>query len=192
MCSVRCRDRQADHHLYWHGDNRGDGRLNVAGIDLSSAVVVEARRLVPFAKIFEGSALDMKGVLDRQYDIVIGNGVIGVFDFHELKRYVEELIAAAKPGGRVFMMEPYNQHGMDLVAAHRKRINGTPGEWERGNSIYSLETVQELFAPRAKQFKFYDFEIDIDLPRHKDPQRTWTVPFVPASANSLMDLICQR
>ena len=151
--------------------------VDLAGIELSPTVAAEARRLVPFAKIVEGSALDMKAVLDRQYDIVIGSGVIGVFDFNELKQYVGELIAAVKTGGRIYMVEPYNPYGMDLVAAHRKRSHGIVGDWERGNSIYSSETVQELFAGHAKHFALHDFEIDVDLPRQEDLQRTWTVPF---------------
>jgi SAM-dependent methyltransferase len=151
--------------------------LGLTGIELSPTVAAEARRLVPFANILEGSALAMKGVLDRRFDIVIGCGVMGIFDFGNLKRYVDELIAAVREGGRIYMVEPYNPYGMDLVAAHRKRIGGVPGEWERGNSIFTPETVKELFAGRAKSFQLHAFEVDFDLLRRDDPQRTWTIPF---------------
>src|SRR5207253_3081103 len=77
--------------------------FDLTGIELSSAAVVEAKRLVPFATILEGSALAATKVTDRRFDIVIGSGIMGVFDFAELTRYVDGLAGVVRPGGRVYM-----------------------------------------------------------------------------------------
>ncbi len=150
--------------------------IELHGIDLQPELLTVARLSVPKAQFHVGSVLSIPPELHGRFDIVTGIGVMGVFDDVELKAYLKNVAACLKPaGGRMLLVEPYNEYGFDLVVAHRKRAESIAGPWERGNSIYSMETVMEILENSASEFIFHPFDIGMELRPQVDKQRTWTI-----------------
>lgn len=145
------------------------------GIDVSDDLLNEARRLAPFAEFVHASALDLPASFAATFDIVCAIGCMSIFDENEIGAFWDGLLRSAKPGGLIIVLSPLNEHGVDALVRHRKRVDGRLGEWEAGWNIYSTATVQELIAARGTTLELERFEIPFDLPQKPDPIRTWTM-----------------
>jgi cyclopropane fatty-acyl-phospholipid synthase-like methyltransferase len=144
------------------------------GIDVFEPLLAEARKFVPAAEFEAMSALDLPGKFAETFDIVSAVGVLDIFDHDEARKFVQAMMACCRPGGRVYILSPFNEYGMDLNSRHRKWSATGASEWERGNSIYSHEAIRD-FAKSAANVSFAPFDIGMSMARREDPQRTWTV-----------------
>lgn len=145
------------------------------GVDVSEDLLEAGRQLLPQAEFVIASALDLPGPLAGGFDLVTAFGCMSIFDEVELERFWDQLLAAARPGGRVIVLSPLNEFGCDMVIRHRKRLDGQVGSWERGWNIFAVETIADILAARGIKMSLQRFAITIDLSPRPDPVRTWTI-----------------
>jgi len=146
----------------------------LVGIDVAEPLLLHARERIISADFIEMSGMDLPGDFARRFDVVSAVGVLDIFDWDEAESLIQRMMACCRPGGRVILLSPINEYGMDLNARHRKWSNNRVGEWERGNNIYAKESIRK-FAGKAARVSFAKFDLGMKLPRRKDPQRTWTI-----------------
>jgi SAM-dependent methyltransferase len=149
--------------------------LRYTGADVFEALLATARRLVPEGEFVPASALDLPAEMTGAFDAVTAVGVVSIFDDVELARFLDNLLRVARPGGRIIILGPFNEHGVDCLIRHRKRVAGQLGPWETGWNIHSRQTVSELLEGRCRAHRFEDFRLDRPLPPREDPVRTWTI-----------------
>ena len=149
--------------------------IQYVGIDIFDDLLAKAKEEVSDAYFENVSVLDISDKYNNVFDLITVFGVIGIFDDKNLDRFFSNILSWLKPGGRCYIFEPFNNYGMDLISKHRKTINGVQGDWELGNSVFSIETVKRLLNGRCKHYSFDRFDIGMPLKRSSDPQRTWTI-----------------
>ncbi len=147
----------------------------LVGVDVAEELVATARRLLPEAEFAHASALDLPSAYAGIFDAVTALGCMSIFDEDEVEAFWDNLFRAARPGGLIVAFSPLNEHGIDTVIRHRKRIGGRVGPWEAGWNVFSTETVAELVAERGGTLELERFELPIDLAPREDPVRTWTM-----------------
>lgn len=149
--------------------------MELTGVDIFPELIEEAQRLVPFAHFQLGSALDLPQDFTDRYDISLAMGVLAIFDIEEAPRFFENLLRCTHKGGRIYVCSHFNDHPVDVMIQHRKRLNGKLGTWEKGQNIYSKETIGEILHGQCKTHQFHEFNIPFDLAPKSDPVRSWTI-----------------
>ena len=144
------------------------------GIDVFDPLLEEAQKSLPIVTFANMSGLDLPGPFEEKFDVVSAVGVIEIFDEEEATALIRGMMSCCRPGGRVLLLSPFNEYGMDLICRHRKWSKNGCGVWERGNNIYATQTIREFASVNAK-VSFLPFDIGMSLPRREDPQRAWTI-----------------
>jgi SAM-dependent methyltransferase len=150
-------------------------RSHFTGVDVTEDLLGEGRRLAPFAEFRNASALDLPADFTGQFDLVCAIGCMSIFDEREVERFWDNLLRVGKRDGLVVALSPLNEHGVDVVIRHRKRLDDQLGNWETGWNVFSTATVQELIAARGATLELEPFELPFDIARKADPVRTWTI-----------------
>lgn len=150
-------------------------KFEFTGIDVAPELIDEARKLIPFAKLVKASALDLPDDMHGSFDIVMATGVLSIFDIDEVPLFFENLIRCTKKCGKVYVFAHFNDHPVDLMITHRKRIDGKMGEWEKGWNIYNKETIEEVLDGCCRAHRFHEFKLPFQLEPKSDPVRTWTI-----------------
>jgi SAM-dependent methyltransferase len=150
-------------------------RCRFTGVDVSEDLLVAGRKLAPFAEFRLASALALPADFTGKFDVVCAMGCMSIFDEREVEAFWDNLLRAAKPGGLVIVLSPLNEHGVDAVIRHRKRMDGRLRDWETGWNVFSTATVQELLAARNAKLELERFDLPFDLAPKPDPVRTWTI-----------------
>jgi SAM-dependent methyltransferase len=145
------------------------------GVDVFEPLLDAARRRLPQQRFLGASALDLPPEMTGSFELVTAIGVMSIFDDTELLSFLDNLIRVARPGGRVLILAPLNEYGVDCIIRHRKRLGGQLRAWETGWNIHSQQTLAELLQDRCRGWRFHPFQIEIDLERREDPVRTWTI-----------------
>ena len=147
------------------------------GIDLFEPLIEDARRFVPAAEFLVSDLLQLDAAYDGTFDVIFAVGVISLFEDEDAERFWDKVHALLRPGGTIIILGPLNEFGIDMMLRHRKWIDGKRGEWERGWSIPSRQSVEQSIAARFAGYEVTPYEQQLDLPPRKDPIRTWTVPY---------------
>jgi SAM-dependent methyltransferase len=153
--------------------------LQCTGLDVFEDLVDTGRRLLPAASFVQGSILAPPAELLGRFDIVTAIGVMSIFDEAQLEVFWRNLLACCKPGGRVVVLSPLNEYGIDALIRHRKRKDGQPLAWETGWNVYAFETIREVLAGLGAQPDDVGFERFVFrqvLEPREDRIRTWTLP----------------
>src|SRR5262249_61176664 len=98
-----------------------------------------------------------------------------IFDESDIATFWRSIVAAAKPDGLVIVLAPLNEHGVDTMIRHRKRVGGRTSGWETGWNIHAMETVSEVVARLDRTVRFERFRFEGTLAPREDPVRTWTL-----------------
>ena len=150
-------------------------RSRFTGVDVSEDLLVEGRKLAPFAEFRNASALDLPADFAGKFDLVCAMGCMSIFDEREVERFWDNLLRVTKPGGLVIVLSPLNEHGVDVVIRHRKRLDSQLRDWETGWNVFSTATIQELMTARGARLELERFELPFDIAPKTDPVRTWTM-----------------
>lgn len=147
------------------------------GIDLFDDLIDEARKNVPSETFLKSDFLELDEALHGEFDLICAVGVISLFEDEDAERFWEKAQALLKPGGRMIILGPLNEFGIDMKLRHRKWMDGKRGEWERGWSIPSRQSVELSMSQRFSDYTIEPYEPQLDLEPKNDPIRTWTVPY---------------
>lgn len=154
---------------YLHTQNK-DWKLS--GLDIIPDSVAIAKQRCSKAKYFVGNVGSPKSLPNKKFDVVCMLGVNQVFD--DYTKYLNGLFQLTKKGGVIYIFGIYNRYPVDAII--RVRRAGKKEEWETGWNFFSQKTLADFFAKKKKEFKFFDWEIGIDLPVNPDdPLRSWTI-----------------
>lgn len=147
--------------------------LSYTGIDIFEDLITAAKHRVK-SKFLVQSVLDENKSMQNKFDLITVMGVMSIFDEYELDKFWKNIFSMAKPGAYIYVFSPLNEFGVDALIKHRKYQNQVAGEWESGWNIYAKETMVKLLDSYCCDYKFYPFQIDIDIAPQNDPIRTWT------------------
>jgi 2-polyprenyl-3-methyl-5-hydroxy-6-metoxy-1,4-benzoquinol methylase len=126
--------------------------FSVTGIDVSKRALKIARRrareekLTP--KFVFGNALEMRKVLQKQFDYILDYSFLHHIPLYQTKRYARQFVHLLKPGGRLLLV-CYSEK--DPQALGRKMVYG-----KYGNSMYfrTADEICEAYTP-LKKIKYH-------------------------------------
>ena len=153
----------------------------ILGIDVNSELIELARKRSPFRQVeFQvDDAVDHQPA--RPYDVIIASGVLGLFE--EFETPISRWMSWLNPNGRLYIFGNFNSRDIDTIVRFRNNFVG--GGWESGLTTYSVHTVSRFLDFQNWEYEFNRFELDIDLPKHKDPIRTFSVRLADGSKTLL-------
>ncbi len=147
------------------------------GIDIFDELITKANEFLPEQEFVNSDYLELPKKYDGTFDLITAVGVLSLFGGDSIDLFWEKTFNLLKPGGRIFVLGPVNEFGVDMDLKHRKWIGGERGEWERGWSIPSRQTIEHFIKDKFSTFSFENYEPKLDLEPREDPIRTWTVPY---------------
>jgi len=128
---------------------------SVVGLDLSSAMIVEARRLHPGLVFVEGDASDLSQFDDEEYDCVLFsfNGLDPLYPYELRKRCVDEAWRVLRRGG-LFV---YSSHNRAFVDVHSDRNTPIGGGYYRHTptreTVYATHIMEQVRQMAESGFK---------------------------------------
>ncbi len=144
------------------------------GIDVVETLIDRARRQMPEATFMAGSILDETLFTERAYDIVICNGVLGIFDDIDIP--VGNLLSGLRDTGTLYISNPFNDNPIDVRTLYRPSDDNA-GPWQRGWNIHSKSTLERFLEAHQHKlsWKWEPFKMPYALEKKKDPMRAWTI-----------------
>lgn len=142
------------------------------GVELSPQLAQEAvRRCADFEDI-EIVVADVTAFRpDRVFDRITACGILSVFDTFE--PVLERWLSWLTDNGILYIFGSFNSADVDLIIRYRNNYNS--GEWESGLTSYSIRTVADWLTERGWRHSFRRFDLNMELPRSKDPMRSYTM-----------------
>tara|TARA_X000000950_G_scaffold289163_1_gene410394 strand:- start:606 stop:1328 length:723 start_codon:yes stop_codon:yes gene_type:complete len=151
---------------------------NFYGLDYKKELIKVAKNKLPNQKWYIGNCLDLdKKFRQNYFDIVTSFGVLGVFDHQDAKKHIQKMLKITKKGGYIYIFSQFNNFPIDIEMNYRKNIKNKFGKWEKGWNNYSVKTIQSWINNYVKDYKFHNYKMPFNLPKKKDPIRSWTVDY---------------
>ncbi len=147
------------------------------GIDIFDDLIKQAREYIPEHEFMRSDFLGLDDRFYGTFDFITGVGVISLFAGDDLDFFWEKAARLLKPGGTILILGPLNEFGIDMDLKHRKWMHGRRGEWERGWSIPSRQSVELAISQHFAAWSVSSYEPGLDLEPNEDPIRTWTVQY---------------
>jgi ubiquinone/menaquinone biosynthesis C-methylase UbiE len=146
------------------------------GIDISDDLLNLARKKLPDCEWIKGSALTTSKKLEKNFNLILCFGVLGIFDENDAIELFNNLLRCIKPGGQIILFSQFNEMDVDTQISHRKYDkNGNDNGWEKGWNNYSIKTITEWLEDRVSKVEFVDFSMPYDIESKNDLVRSWTV-----------------
>jgi len=145
------------------------------GLDIMPELLYKARNEVSGCTFLEGNICQKSSLPNNTFDAVFMNGVHSIFDdFYPWLDHVLELTNTAR--GRAYIFGIWNSEDVDVLVKARYSGESMDSPWQAGWNCFSMKSCQKYLAKlHVKSAVFYDFKIEIDIPRNtEDPLRSWT------------------
>mgnify|MGYP001398355599 CR=1 FL=1 len=152
------------------------GGYNLAGLEISEALALEASKRMPSVSIKVGDVLDKTCFDKRSFDVIFMSGVLNCFD--DPTPALNATIDWLRPKGHLLILDMINGHPIDVISRHR-RVANTIGNWEAGWNYFSKQTLRTIIKERddIASLNFDEFFMDKPILKRDDPMRTWTENF---------------
>ena len=155
----------------------------LTGIDILPELLERAAAEVPGAEFHQGDVLQRETLPEGRFDAVFMSGVSAIFD--DFRPCLENAIKLADRASdaMVFVFGAFNPDDVDVLIKVRNSAQPDDAPWQSGWNCFSRASVQRYLEELGvTSSRFHDFEIGIDLPRHKsDPLRSWTFRYEDGS-----------
>ena len=144
------------------------------GIDISENLIERAKLNLPKFGFYQQDI--SKPYSEWKYkpksDIVCMLGVLSVFDNYE--DIFDNLISCTNKDGFIYVTMIYTAEPIDVIMRYRRAGSGI---WESGWNTFSKESIQIFLESKSiiKDFRWHDFNTDLDLKKQDDPMRKWTI-----------------
>ena len=171
VCDFGCAGGELLAHL--HREAPGASYI---GYDIVPELLEKARRRVSGASFVQGSVLDRGLRPGASLDIAIMVGVHTIFD--AVEPLLANLLRWTRPGGRVYVLGPFNPFPVDVWVTYRLCDDPDPDHREPEWNLFSTTSVSRYLDQRLGpgRHTYTPFELPFDvLPRPDDPARTWTM-----------------
>ena len=116
-----------------HFLNRRIPGCQSAGLDISAAMIEQARKDIPKSTFHVGSALEPENFTDKEFDVVTSSGVLCIFDDIEVP--LANMLSCVRKGGTILIYTIVNDDPIDLIMRYRRSDGAEPGEWEQGWNV---------------------------------------------------------
>lgn len=145
----------------------------LSGLDVMDELLEHARREVPGVTFENANIYTGEHLPKETYDVIFLNGVHSIFD--DLKPWITNLLSLCSENGRVYVFGNFNPSDVDLLVKARYSTLDESKPWQLGFNLWSKKTMELYLDEIGADYRFYDFEIGIDLGKHPDdPFRSWT------------------
>ena len=85
------------------------------------------------------------------------------------------IVNLTKTGGRAYIFGLFNPEKLDVLVKIRKsNKNFKNNHWESGWNMWSINTISQYLDKKKINFKFHRWDISKNLPKKKDPLRSYT------------------
>ena len=145
------------------------------GIDIFDSLINEAKKFQPNVEFKKQSILELPESYNNSFDLITAIGVLSIFDENTLPLFFDNILRATIKNGKIYILAPFNEYGVDIIVKHRKRVERKLGLWETGWNVFSKETIVECLGDKCSKFRFIPFKISKNLIPKEDPVRTWTI-----------------
>ena len=147
---------------------------SILGYEYLETLIKVGELNYPGIQITQGSILDSEIIAPHSVNVITVLGVISIFD--DIEPIVKNLALWIKPGGKILIHGMFNPFHVDVFVKYRKSEDHANGPYEAGWNVISQKTIADLFIKSsAKQVRFHDFQISVDLRKNLlDPLRSWT------------------
>ena len=143
------------------------------GIDISKNLIDRAKLNVPNVDFFQQDISQPYNawIYKPKADIVSMLGVLSVFDNYE--DIFNNLISCTNKNGYIYILMIYTSDPIDVIMRYRRSGSKI---WESGWNTFSKESIKNFLESKSiiKDYKWHDFDTDIDLKKQDDPMRKWT------------------
>jgi SAM-dependent methyltransferase len=144
----------------------------LTGLDIMPELIRRAKKEVPNSAFFIADIFSGSNLPREKFDAIFLLGVHPIFD--DYKPWLNNLLKLTKTNGRIYVFGIFNPENTDVLVKVRYSNDGNK-PWQAGWNVFSKKTIGSYLEKIKARYKFYDFTISIDLPRHKDdPLRSWT------------------
>jgi|TARA_B110000467_G_C18232831_1_gene429757 ubiquinone/menaquinone biosynthesis C-methylase UbiE len=165
ICDVGC---ATGDFLYYLSNSKKNLELN--GIDVRKDLLLKAKKEVKNCNFILGDISNLKTLPNINFDVVYMNGVLSIFDDYE--KILNNFLKLIKPKGSGYIFGIFNTYDVDVTLRIRTPSNN---QWESGWNLFSKSSISKFLKEKKIQHKFFDWKINIDIPKHKDdPLRSWT------------------
>jgi trans-aconitate methyltransferase len=166
ICDIGCATGDFLYYL-----SNSDKNMELFGIDVRKDLLLKAKKEVKNCNFILGDISNSKTLPKMQFDIVYMTGVLSIFDNYE--KILKNFLKLIKTGGHGYIFGLFNTYDIDAIIKIRKSRN--KDEWESGWNLFSKYSISKFLKEKNINHKFFDWNIDIDIPKHKDdPLRSWT------------------
>ena len=149
-----------------------DPNMKLYGMDISEKMVLHARKMVKGTQFRIQSILNPPLWSGENFDFVVCNGVLSIFD--DIEEQLRNLIMTAAPDGRVLVSDQFNEDPIDLIMRYR-RASEAVGEWETGWNCFSQRTIENIARSFKKNVRWHEFRLPFSIDKGEDPMRSWTI-----------------
>ena len=141
------------------------------GIDIIPELIAKAKLILQEVRFIIADVFSGKGLPSEKFNVIFLNGVHTIFD--EYMPWIDNLLKLADRQSRIYVFSFFNSEEVDVLIKVRRSLE--KGPWQSGWNIFSKKTISNYLEEKKCNFKFYDWNIGIDLPKNStDPLRSWT------------------
>lgn len=146
--------------------------IHFTGIDISRRLIALAKKEMKLrdATFIGADILNLN--LKKEFDLVFMGGVLSIFD--DLRRPLRKMIKHLKPGGWGYIFGCFTEDDIDVLVRYRNNYLNS-AEWESGLNMFSLSTMRKALSGSASNIRFHRFSLHIDLPKNKNPVKSYTL-----------------
>lgn len=146
--------------------------IKVWCLDADKELIAHAKEKVKNCRFIIGDANNMVQLSDTSFDFVTMLGVLSIFD--DFTPSLKECIRVTKKGGTIIVVSQFNDYPVDALV--KWRYSGDSGAYNKGYNLFSKKTISAYLSSHnsVQKYSFEKFILPFDLPKQKDPIRTWT------------------
>lgn len=150
-------------------------KAKIEGYDVLDELIEKAKIEVPNVDFFVGSIVDREMCKREHANVALCLGVLPIFDTFE--NIINNLLYWTKSGGVIFIHGLFNDFPIDVNIKYNLSENYGKNELEAGWNIFSKKTISDWlkYNHEVQEYKFDDFNLNIDLEPNEDPVRSWTI-----------------
>ncbi|KKR79518.1 MAG: hypothetical protein UU24_C0006G0012 [Candidatus Nomurabacteria bacterium GW2011_GWA2_40_9] len=147
-------------------------KMECTCIDIDKELIKVGRQHNKECTYILGDANHMDQLGSHEFDFVTFLGVLSGCD--DFKTVFNECFRVCKKTGVIFIISAFNDYGVDRLV--RYRYSHDTGPWKRCYNLFSKQSISKFLKPHplVKKWKFERVFFPFDLPKQKDPIRSWT------------------
>jgi ubiquinone/menaquinone biosynthesis C-methylase UbiE len=150
----------------------------LTGMDVMPSLLERARTEVENCHFLQANICEATSLPKTQYQAVFMNGVHSIFD--SLEPWLDNALNLVnKDNGKLYLFGIFNPFDIDVLLQVRSVEDNKNSLWQSGWNCFSMKTFEKhLKNANVKSYTFHDFNIEIDIAKHKDdPLRSWTFDY---------------